>query len=156
MKKFIALVVMFYALIIPSTVSADADWVWIYSDEYYTIWVDNNSIRRDRKYPGYFFRAFVRWDYSEAGRNQLIEILLSSGKTLPKGYKNLSHRISLEYFKEESGFKRQATMILTTHDENGNVIGVHDISKYPPQWSIIPSDTLGELIFDTIRARVPN
>ena len=156
MKKFISSVVLLCAVMISSPASAEADWVWVYSDEYYAIWVDNNSIRRDRNYSGYVFRAFVRWDYSEAGRDQMIKIFLSKGVSLPKGYNNLSHRISLEYFKEESGIKRQATMILTTHDQNGNVISVHDISNYPPQWAIIPPDTLGELIFDTIRARVPN
>ena len=156
MKKFIVLVVLLFALMIFSTASAEADWIWIYSDEYQTIWVDNNSISRDRNYSGYVFRAFVRWDYSKAGRDQIIKNILLTGVPLPKGYNNLSHRIGLEYFKEESGIKRRATMILTTHDKNGNIISVHDISNYPPQWVIIPPNTLGELIFDSIHVRVPN
>lgn len=86
MKKFIAIVALLCAVMVSSTASA-ADWVWIYSDNDYTIYVDNNSIRRDYNYSGYVFRAFTKTVYSDAGRNKEIERWRSSGLTFPK--KNL-------------------------------------------------------------------
>ena len=157
MKKFIALVVVLCAVMISSsTASASANWVWIYSDEYCTIYVDNNSIRRDYNYRGYVFRAFVKWIYSDAGRNRRIKNYRSAGLSLPKGMYNLSHDVVLEYFKAENGMKYSCTMDCVCYDKNGNTIPEMNFSKNQFEWRILPPDSIGEWIFDMVRARVPN
>ena len=57
--KFFTLVALLCTVMISSTAMA-ANWVWIYSDKNFTIYVDNNSIRRDYNYSGYVFRAFTK------------------------------------------------------------------------------------------------
>lgn len=155
MKKFIALVVMLCAVLISSTASAAADWVWIYSDEYRTIYVDNNSIRRDDNYRDYVFRAFVKWVYSDAGRNKQIEWYNSRG-LFPKGIYNISHDIYLDYFKIKNGVNYTGFLNRVCYDSNGNVISELGYSYSEPRWDIIQPDSIGETIFNAVRERVSN
>ena len=46
MKKFFLLAVVLLILISPTVTKAAANWIWIHSDAYRTIWIDNNSIER--------------------------------------------------------------------------------------------------------------
>lgn len=157
MKKFIALVVMLCAVLVSSTASAAADWVWIYSDDEFTIYVDNSSIRRDDNYRGYVFRAFVKTNYSDAGRNRAIEGWRSFGKPLPKGIYNLSHTVELFLFKEENTIKYCDIISHIAYTPDGNTIPeMTFFSKDSIQWGIISPDTFSEIIFDAVRARVPN
>lgn len=155
MKKFIALVVMLCAVLISSSASA-ADWVWVRSDDAITVYVDNNSISRDYNYRGYVFRAFTKWVYSETGRQEFIEHYRSNGRSLPRGIYNLSYTISLYYFKLENSMEYSSLMNVNSYDKNGNPILNLCLSKDSIQWEIIPPDSIGEIMFDVIRARVPN
>ena len=155
MKKFIALVVMLCVVLVSSTASA-ADWVWVLSDEDSTVYVDNNSIRRDYNYRGYVFRAFIKWVYSDAGRNKMIEGWRSSGISLPREIYNLSHDIKFFYFKEENGINCFDILSSVSYDRDGNTIPEMSFSYSELQWRIIPPDTIVERMFDVIRARVPN
>ena len=156
MKKLIALVVVLCAVMISSSASAMANWVWITSNEYFTIYVDNNSIRRDYNYHGYVFRAFEKRVYSEAGRQKEIEDRRSDGKLLPRGIYNLSYGIGLDYFKEENGIKYICTMDCVYYDKNGNILSEMGFSRNTLKWDIVLPDSVGEAIFDNIQARVPN
>lgn len=157
MKKFFALVVLLCTVMISSTAMAAADWVWIYSDEYRTIYVDNNSIRRDYNYSGYVFRAFVKKVYSDAGRNIEIEEWGSNGQPLPRGIYNLSHDIGLCYFKSDDGMNYFSALNAVYYTRDGNTIPEMGFSfNSLPRWYIIPPDTGIETIFDAVYARVPN
>ena len=156
MKKFIALVVMLCAVLVSSTASAAADWVWVCSNEYFTIYADNNSIRRDYNHGGYVFCAFTKEIYSEEGRTTAIESYRSKGKTVPQWLYNMSYLIKLQYFKEENGFKYFGFLFVVLYDHDGNVIDSSENSYSEIKWSMIPPGSMLEKEFDVIRARVPN
>ena len=156
MKKFFVLVALLCTLMISSTTMA-ANWVWIYSDDHFTIYVDNNSIRRDYNYSGYVFRAFVKQIFSDAGRNKAIDNYRASDKPLPRGIYNLSHYVSLEYFKISGGIKYWSSLDSVYYTHDGNTIPEMGYSfNSIQQWFIISPDTVGEAKFDAISARVPN
>lgn len=106
MKKFFALVALLCTVMISST----------------AIYVDNNSIRRDYNYSGYVFRAFVKQIFNEAGRKKAIESWLTNGEPLPKGIYNLSHDVSLEYFKTSGGIKYWSSLDSVYYTHDGNTI----------------------------------
>lgn len=133
-----------------------ANWIWIYSDDKYTIYVDNSSIQRDYNYSGYVFRAFLKWVYSDEGRKKVIEQRRSSGMLLPKEIYNLSNSIELCYYKELNGIKYESVLHCTYYTYNGDTIPEMSFSFDSPRWHIIPPDTIGEWVFNMIRARIPN
>lgn len=153
MKKFIAIVVMLCAVLFSSTASATADWVWIYSNDNFTVYVDNNSIRRDYNYSGYVFRAFTKWMWSQS---HIDKYFRSKGEVPPKEFYNLSYSINLEYYKDENGIKYTATANSTCYTRDRKVIPEMSSSNDTLKWIIIPPDSVIERVFDTIRARVPN
>ncbi len=156
MKKFFALVAFLCTVMISSMAMA-ANWVWICSDENFTIYVDNNSIRRDYNYSDYVFRAFVKCVFSDSGRNRLIETRRAYGLPIPKGIYNLSYDVSLEYFKMSDGIKYNNLLNSTFYTYDGNTIPEMGFSFSSLQkWEIINPDSIGELKFDKIYARVPN
>ena len=155
MKKFFALVALMCTVMISSTALA-ANWVWLYSDSAFTIYVDNDSIRRDRNYSGYVFRAFVKWIYNDEGRKRVTEIRRAKGQSLPKGIYNLADEVDLYYFKTGDGVKYFDIVNTVWHTHDGNSIPELDFSRSEPQWDIIPPDTINEVIYEKVRARVPN
>ena len=155
MKKLIVLVALLCTVMISSTAAA-ANWVWIYSDEYCTVYVDNNSIRRDRNYSGYVFRAFTKWILSDAGRNRAIEQWRANGRPLPRGIYNLSERIALCYFKMSDGMKYFDNIEAVFYTHDGNTIPEMGYSRNELKWNIVTPDSIGEAEFDAIYARVPN
>ena len=155
MKKFFALVALICTVMISSTAMA-ANWVWLYSDSAYTIYVDNDSIRRDKNYSGYVFRAFVKWFYNDVGRNKIIENWRSKGKSIPDGLYNLSDCVELYYFKSGDGMKYYDIIKAIWHTRDGNTIPEMEYSSNELQWKIVSPGTINEAIFDAIRARVPN
>ena len=156
MKKFIALVVLLCAVLVSSTALA-ADWVWIYSDEFVTIYVDNNSIRRDYNYSGYVFRAYTKMVYSEAGLEKLIEQYLKNNVPInTKKAKKILHSISLTYFKDDDGIKHGSIVLAAHYDKQENFIPEMSFSVDKPNWHIAPPDSMAEAVFDAIRVRVPN
>lgn len=154
MKKLITLVALLFTVMISSTASA-ADWVWLYSDEYQTIYVDNNSIQRDYNYSGYVFRAFVKTVYNDAGRKRMIDDLRSSDITLPREIYNLSFIVELDYFKRANRMSYTAVMSAVFYDHDGNSIPGTGGSLSELQWEIISPDTINELMFYKIFARLP-
>ncbi|MBQ7629644.1 MAG: hypothetical protein IJS81_05470 [Selenomonadaceae bacterium] len=52
MKKIFLLATLMIIFIFPLKANAAANWVWVSSDDYVSIWIDNNSIGRDRN--GFF------------------------------------------------------------------------------------------------------
>ena len=155
MKKFFALVALLCTVMISSTAMA-ANWVWLYSDDAQTIYVDNDSIRHDRNYSGYVFRAFVKWIYNDEGRKRIIERRRAKGQPLPKGIYNLANEVDLYYFKTGDGVKYFDIVNTVWHTHDGNSIPELDFSRNEPQWSIISPGIINEAIFDAIYARVPN
>lgn len=157
MKKFFVLVALLCTMMISPTAMA-ANWVWIYSDEDSTIYVDNNSIRRDYNYSGYVFRAFVKWVYSDTGRNKEIERWRTKFREpLPRGIYNLSHYVLLEYFKTSDGIKYNSALNAVYYTHDGRTISEMEFSfDSVPKWFIISPDSIGEELFDKIYARVPN
>ncbi|MBR4381972.1 MAG: hypothetical protein IKP64_00280 [Selenomonadaceae bacterium] len=155
MKKFFALVALLCTVMISSTAMA-ANWVWIYSDEAQTIYVDNDSIRRDKNYSGYVFRAFVKWIYNDEGRNRVIERRRAKGQPLPRGIYNLVDNVELCYFQSVDGIKYIDRKQSICHTRDGNSIPEMEYSHNEPQWEIINPGTIGEVLYDKIRARVPN
>lgn len=155
MKKFIALVVVLCVVIISSPASA-SDWGWIYSNDYLTIYVDNSSLRRDYNYRGYVFRVFIKFLYSDKGRKKEIEYYRSNKKPLPREIYNLSYDIYLAYFKEENGIKYCDFVNRTSYTNNGENILDRNYSHDYPRWYIITPDSVGEVIFGAVHAKVPN
>ena len=153
MKKICLLVILLCGLMISSmsTVSAAADWVWVYSNKGCACYVDNNSIGRDTKYSGYVFHAFVKGVLNDAGREEFIKGMRSQGIT---GIQNVSFFVYLQYFKNDNGVKYQATSKGYIYDRNGNLI--KEISNKNLEWQTIAPSTYNETLFDNIRARVPN
>lgn len=152
MKKICLLVVMLCGLMFlsMSTVSA-ADWGWVYSNEGGTVYVDNNSIRRDSNKSGYVFYAFIKDVYSEAGKKVIIEDMRKQGIA---GIQNISFTLKLEYFKLDNGIKYHATLSGIFYDSKGNPI--KEIKNGKLNWQTITPDTYNETLFDNVRARVPN
>lgn len=155
-KKLIVLVALMCTVMISSTAAAAANWVWIYSTNEVTVYVDNNSIRRDYNYSGYVFRAFTKWVYSDAGRNRAIEYYRTEGLPLPRGIYNFSHHIALEYFKAADGMKYNYTVKCICYTHDGKTIPEMGFSNSELNWKLITPDTTAEAIFDAIYARVPN
>lgn len=155
MKKFLALVVFLCTVMISSMAMA-SNWVWIYSDDNYTIYVDNNSIRRDYNYSSYVFRAFVKFVYSDAGRDKVIEDWRTDGRPLPRGIYNLSKSICLCYFKLTDGMKYFDTLNAVYYTLDGNIISEMGFTGNTHQWTIITPDSIAEDLFYKIGARVPN
>ena len=138
---------MFMALCILSSANA-AKWVWIYSDDYRSVWVDNNSISRGSYSSGYDFKAFIKFTYSKAGRQNTI----SNWKgERPRGLNNLSHSVLLCYFKKYNGIKYWDSTIQTYYDQNGNII--KEYKQDSIDWQTIKPDTIGEEMYDNIYAR---
>ena len=141
-------------LIINTTTALAADWVWIYSDDYCTICVDNDSIRRIPSQYGYVFRAFIKWTYSYAGVQQEIEQYAVNDSPLPKDIKNLSYEIKLNYFKYENDLKHIGYMKNVSYNYKGEIISEMGYSYDTPQWRMIVPDSIGEIIFDNVKSRV--
>ena len=138
-------------MIISSTVSAAADWVWVYSNKDGACYVDNNSIQRDTKYSSYVFHAFVKGVLNDAGREEFIKNMRSQGIT---GIQNVSFIVYLQYFKDDNGVKYYSPLKGYIYDRNGNLI--KETSNKNLEWQTIAPDTYNETLFDNVRARVPN
>ena len=146
MKKIFLMSALFMIFIFPAKVNA-ADWVWVYSDNYRTIWIDNNSVGRDSN--GFF--AYFKETYSEAGRNRIIESRRSFGFSV-SGFYNLSDCIVFFYFKSSGRTKYLSSMGSVYYDKNGNILDSASTNYFI--WGRIIPDTLGEAKYDAAYARV--
>ena len=151
MKNFSIIIVMLCVVFFSSTAFADNNWVWLHSDNVSTIYVNNNSIRRDTKQSGYVFYAVLKAVLTDAGRAKWIETMRSQGIT---GIQNLSHITYLQYYKSDNGNKYYSTGRVVFFDYNGNKI--KEINKRNLDWGRISPGDVEETLFDNIRARVPN
>ena len=148
MKKIFLLSAMLMAiLILPAKVNASANWIWVGSDDYISIWIDNNSIGRDNN--GFF--AYFKITYSDAGRNREIEARRSNDLSV-SGYYNLSYEISFAYFKNYSGIKYISSMGYVDYDKNGNILDTWSTNNF--SWTRVIPDTYGEAKYDAAWARV--
>lgn len=147
MKKIFLLSALFMVLVFSAKVNAAANWIWVYSDDYRTIWIDNNSIGRDSN--GFF--AYFAWTYSDAGRNQIIESRRSFGLSV-SGFYNLSHTVWFLYFKNSSGIKYCSWMNSVDYDKSGNIID--SSSKNNFDWQRIIPDTHADTMYDAAYARI--
>ena len=147
MKKIFLLAVVLLILISPTVTKAAADWVWVASDDYQTIWIDNNSIGRDSN--GFF--AYFKETYSNEGQNRLIEQRRSNG-FYASGFYNLSEHVSFIYFKNSGRTKYYSIMGDVYYDKNGNVLVSDSWNNF--DWQRIIPDTVGEAKYDAAWARV--
>lgn len=147
MKKIFLLSTLFMILIFSAKVNAAANWVWVYSDDYETIWIDNNSIGRDN----YGFFAYFKWTYSDAGRNKRIEERRSKGLSV-SGYYNLSHSVDFIYFNNQGRIKYLSNMGCAEYDKNGKILDSWSDNNF--NWHRIIPDSMGEVTYDAAYARV--
>ena len=147
MKKIFLLAVVLLILISPTVTKAAANWVWVYSDDYISIWIDNNSIGRDSN--GFF--AYFKTTFSDAGKNRIIEMRRSSGLSV-SGYYNLSEAISFVYFKNSGGIKYRSPMGSVDYDKNGKILD--SWSRKDFGWQRIIPSSYGESMYDAAWARV--
>ena len=147
MKKIFLLSVVLAILISPAVTKAAADWVWVYSDEYQTTWIDNNSIGRD----GNGFFAYFKITFSDAGRNRVIENRRSAGLPI-SGYYNLSEVIRFLYFKNSGGIKYISSMGDIDYDKNGKILDSFSTNNF--NWQRVIPDTYGEVEYDAAWERV--
>ena len=89
--------------------------------------------------------------FTDAGRENFIEDMRKQGNT---GLQNVSYIVYLQYFKYDNGVKYHATSNVAFYESNGALI--KQISNNKLNWMVIPSDTGNEIMFDNLRARVPN
>ena len=147
MKKIFLLSVVLAILISPAVTKAAADWGWVYSDEYQTTWIDNNSIGRD----GNGFFAYFKITFSDAGRNRVIENRRSAGLPI-SGYYNLSEVIRFLYFKNSGGIKYISSMGDIDYNKNGKILDSWSTNYF--NWERIIPDTLGAVEYDAAWERV--
>ena len=147
MKKIFLLSMLFMIFILPANVNAASNWIWVGSDDYETIWIDNNSIGRDNN--GFF--AYFKETYSDAGRNRIIESRRSSGLSV-SGFYNLSERVSFIYFKSSGKIKYFTIMGSAFYDKNGNVLDSYSLNYF--NWDRVIPDTYAEAKYEAAYARV--
>lgn len=147
MKKIILLSALLIILIFPVKINAAANWIWVYSDDYRTLWIDNNSIGRDSN--GFF--AYFAWTYSDAGRNKFIEERRSHGLSV-SGYYNLSHSINFVYFTNSGVIRYSSLMGYIDYDKNGNILDSWSTNNF--NWQRIIPDSHAETMYDAAYARV--
>ena len=131
----------------PAKVNAAANWVCISSNNYASIWIDNNSIGRDSN--GFF--AYFRETYREAGRNEIIERRISDGLSV-SGFYNLSHCVEFVYFKSSGRTKYFSIMGSVYYDKNGKVLDSNSTNYF--DWQRVVPGTIGEDEYDAAYSRV--
>ena len=89
---------MFMAICIFSSANA-ANWIWIFSNEDKTIWVDNNSIRSGKYNSHYDFSAFMKYTYSQSGSRKRISQLNDAG------VRDISSETCLIFFVKKNNIK---------------------------------------------------
>ena len=146
-KKFCLLATLLVILIFPAVTKAAANWIWVYSDDYVSLWIDNNSIGRDSN--GFF--AYLKTTYSDAGRNRLIEGRHSADLSV-NGFHNLSQDKSFCYFKNSGNIKYFSILESVYYDKNGTVLDSYSTNNL--DWHRIVSDTYIETMYDAVYARV--
>lgn len=144
MKKIFLLATLMIIFIFPLKANATANWVWVYSDEYFSIWIDNNSIGRDRN--GFF--AYFKHTYSDAGVSRVIE----TRRLDVQEYYNLSYSITFNYFKNENGIKYYTFMDGVDYDKTGNIIDSFSMDDF--NWSRVIPGSMGAIMYDAAYARV--
>lgn len=147
MKKIFLLATLLIIFIFPLKANAEANWIWVYSDEYSSIWIDNNSINRDSN----VFFAYFKYTYSDAGVSREFEIRRSIGLPVD-GYYNLSHSIKFVYFKNENGINYSASMEYVDYDKNGKVLDRASWNDF--DWRRIILDSIGGAMYDAAYARL--
>ena len=147
MKKIFLIAALLIIFIFPLKVNAAANWIWVYSDDYISIWIDNNSIGRDNS--GFF--AYFKWTYSDAGRDRAIENMRSDGLSV-NGYHNLSESKYFYYFKSSGGIKYVSLMGFVDYDKNGKILDSFSRNNF--NWQRVIPDTVGEEMYDAVWARV--
>ena len=160
MKKTFLMSALFMILNF-SVANAEADWVWIYSNDQYSIWVDNNSISRGGKYLDYDFKAVIKKTYNDYGKEKTIELFVASAKNnglpisyLPKEIYKLSYVISQEYFKSVNGIKYISTIDGTYYTDDNQEISAISYHYDKLNWHQLKPDTIGEETYDAVYARV--
>ena len=147
MKKIFLLVMVLIILISPTVTKAAANWIWVTSNDKFSIWIDNNSISRDSN--GFF--AYFKHTFSDAGRNLIIEMRRSNGLSV-SGYYNLSEAISFVYFKNSGGIKYRSPMGSVDYDKNGKILDSWSSNDF--DWQRVIPDTYLEAMYDAAWARV--
>ena len=147
MKKIFLLAVVMLILNLPTVTKAAANWIWVYSDDYFSIWIDNNSVGRDSN--GFF--AYFKWTYSNAGRNKIIEHRRSHNESI-SGFYNLHNCVRFKYFKNYGGIKYSSLMEYIFYDKNGNILDSLSVNFF--YWDRVTPDTYAEAEYDAAFARV--
>ena len=144
---------MLCALLLSSTVSAAVDWVFIGNDNDLSLdYVDSNSIRRDNNRRG-VFHAFIKNVYTDAGREYWLKEFAQQGLDTGE-LQSVASVTYLQYYKLADGLKYYATSNIVFHDADG--LALKRLSNDRLKWTIITPDTIEELLFDFIAARLPN
>ena len=147
MKLKIFLTTMFMIICIFSSASAE-NWTWIYSDDDFSILVDNNSISRGKSNSDYDFKAIVKITYSKVGRQKVISNW--EGQKLG-GLENLTYKVMSCYFKNYNGIKYWDYLNEIIYDQYGN--DIRKYRKFQFDWRVINSNTVGEVMYNNIYAR---
>ena len=147
MKKIILLLALVIILIFPIKTHATANWGWVDSDDYRTLWIDNNSIGLDNN--GFF--AYFKETFSDSGVNREVEMRRSRGKSV-NGFYNLSNYVAFVYFKNSGRIKYLSVMGIAYYDKNGNVLDSDSWNNFT--WSRIIPDTYGETMYDAAYSRI--
>ena len=146
-EKIFLLSALLMIFIFSVKVNAAANCVWVYSDDYETIWIDNNSIGHNSN--GFF--AYFKINYSDAGRNREIESWRKRGLSVSEFY-NLSYDISFNYFKNLGKIKYLSNMGWAEYDKNGKILDSWSDNNF--NWHRIIPDSMGEVKYDAVYARV--
>ena len=149
MKKIFLLAVVLLILISPTVTKAAANWIWIHSDAYRTIWIDNNSIERGDY--NHDFHAYFKTTFSEEGKKSFISSFRERFQ-FPREIYNMHEEIVLMFFKKSNGVKYISDMSRTYYDKNELVIAQY--YRNEPDWNSILPDTIGEVQYNATWARV--
>ena len=147
MKKiFLSTVFLLVSMIFPINSEA-ANWIFVDSSNYQSIYVDKYSIGRGNH--DHDFHAYFKWIYTEEGKRNVI----SNWKPpLPNGIYRLSYEIMLMYFKRDNGIRYHMPVETTLYDNNGNVI--ISIPFYSPYWNRVTPGSYVEKMYNEAYARV--
>ena len=151
MKKFFLLVAMLCVMFSSSAFAAD--WIQIYSDDFSTVYLDNDSFNRDLDQEGYVFHAVIKEELTETGRADLMDRFSKHGLN-PAEIQNVAHMTYVQYYKLDNGTKYCATFALNCYAADGTLL--KEISNNNLSWEAISAGSGEEVKFDQIAKRLAN
>jgi hypothetical protein len=132
-KMMMSLLLALMLTFVPSCLFA-AEYVEIYSDSDYLIYLDTSSIQDQ----GTYYQAWTKWVFRGEAKKEISEL----------HNKEVDHELALKAYSK----KNKQTSLLAQHvyDKNGKVIFSRDYASQPISWNSVVPDSIGELVIEAV------